>query len=359
MKQNVRLDRPLLICAGLLCLVSLVALTSACATLDRSLVVRQAVWIGLGILASVAVASLPYTWWVDVGGTFLYWAVVLLLGVVLVAGTVRLGAARWLTIGALSIQPSELAKIATACWLARYLANQSEMPLRVRHLTISAGLAALPALLIFLQPDLGSSSVLAVMWLGTAWIAGMSKRHLALLAGGGLGLLPVAWHLLKDYQRARLAVFLNPHADPLGAGYTIIQSQIAIGSGKVLGRGWLAGTQNQLNFLPERHADFIYSVIGEEWGFVGAVALVALVGCLLWRAIGIALSTSDPRGRFLATALVSWIAYQAMVNMGMVIGLVPVVGVPLPLVSYGGSAMVTTWMALGLLHSIQRFGARF
>lgn len=350
-------DRTLVVAAGLLCLISLVALRSAAATLNPALVTQQAIWIGLGVIVGVLVASISYTRWLDLS-LFFYLGALVLLVVVIVAGTVKLGAARWITILGLSVQPAELAKIACACWLARYLANQP-VPLPLRALVVSAGLVGLPALLIFLQPDLGSSSILMAVWLGTVWAAGLRTRDLAFLTAAGLALLPVGWHLLKDYQQLRLAAFLNPHADPLGAGYTIIQSQIAIGSGQLLGRGWLAGTQNQLNFLPERHADFVYSVIGEEWGFLGAVVVVGLFGVLAWRGVSMALQNSERQGRLLAIALVSWIAYQAVVNMGMVMGLLPVVGVPLPLVSYGGSAMATTWMALGLLQSIHRFGTRF
>ena len=149
-------------------------------------------------------------------------------------------------------------------------------------------------------------------------------------------------------------VFINPHADPLGAGYTIIQSTIAIGSGRVLGRGWFSGTQNQLSFLPERHSDFIFSVLGEEWGFLGCLAVAAFFAVLLLRAFQIALQTSAPQGRLLAAGIFSWIGYQAFINMGMVMGLLPVVGVPLPFLSYGGSSMVMLWIALGLLHSIRR-----
>jgi len=157
----------------------------------------------------------------------------------------------------------------------------------------------------------------------------------------------------------RLLVFLNPSVDPLGAGYTVIQSQVAIGSGQWVGRGWLAGTQNQLNFLPERHTDFLFSVIGEEWGFVGATVVVGLFGLFLSRVMTIAVHNHEPQGRLMAMAFYSWFAYQAVVNMGMVMGLVPIVGVPLPLLSYGGSAMVTMWLALGLLQSLHRFGTRF
>ncbi len=355
--QRSQWDLFLIASAGMLSLVSLVALKSAAATLNPELLSRQATWIGLGIIGGIVIASLPYTWWTD-ASTALYLSVLGLLGVVELAGAVKLGATRWITVFGLTLQPSELAKLATACILARYLANQPSPP-SVKSLLVSAGLAGVPALMIFLQPDLGSSSVIAAMWLGTIWVAGMSRRHLGVMAAGALGLMPVAWHFLRDYQRMRFLAFIDPHADPLGLGYTIIQSTIAIGSGRLLGRGWLAGTQNQLNFLPERHADFLYSVIGEEWGFVGGSLVILLCGLLLWRAIAIALHNSERRGRFLAVALASWIGYQAVINVGMVMGVVPVVGVPLPLVSYGGSAMITTWLAVGLLQSIARFGTRF
>lgn len=336
----------------LLCFVSLIALSSAAATLDPSLIGKQAVWIGLGMLAGILVASVSYLRWME-AGAFLYLGALALLAVVELAGTVKLGAARWLTVFGFSVQPSEIAKLATACVVARYLSEQAA-PLSARAVLASGALAGLPAVLVFLQPDLGTSSVILAIWASMLWVAGLSRRHLAILAGAGLAALPAGWLLLKDYQRARLSVFINPHADPLGAGYTIIQSQIAVGSGRLTGRGWLTGTQNQLNFLPERHADFLYSVIGEEWGFLGAAAVVLLFGCLVWRGVRLAVGHVDPQGRLLAVGLTTWIAYQAMINMGMVMGLVPVVGVPLPLVSYGGSAMVMTWVAIGLLQSTKK-----
>ena len=355
--NGARADRVLFGVVAGLSLIGLMALRSAAATLDPSLVTKQALWVGLGVLASLAAASIPYTRWLDLSPVF-YALVVILLVLVEVAGTVKLGAARWLTVFGFSLQPSELAKLASACWLARALANRP-VPLPIQSLAVSALVAGVPALLVFLQPDLGSSSILAAIWLGSVWSAGVSRKHLALLAMGGLVLLPVGWHALKDYQQARLLVFLHPQADPLGAGYTIIQSTIAIGSGQWWGRGWMAGTQSQLNFLPERHADFLFSVIGEEWGFLGSVLVVVLCGVLVWRAVQIALRNSEPQGRLLAMALTSWIGYQAVVNIGMVMGLLPVVGIPLPLVSYGGSAMVMTWLAVGLLQSVHRFGTRF
>lgn len=354
--RNLGWDPVVLAASCCLAIISLIALRSACASLNPALLTRQAVWIALGVMASVGVSALAYTRWID-ASVFLYLGVLFLLMTVEVAGTVKLGAARWITLFGLSIQPSELTKLATASCLARYLAGQPS-PLSLRSLLISAGLAGVPAAVVFLQPDLGTSSVVFAIWMGSVWVAGISKKHLALMMAAGLILLPIGWHGLKEYQRTRLLVFLNPHADPLGAGYTIIQSQIAIGSGRLFGRGWMSGTQNQLNFLPERHSDFLYSVVGEEWGLLGSLLVIALFVCLLWRASRIAESSIDPRGRILATALVSWIGYQAIVNMGMVMGLLPVVGVPLPFMSYGGSAMLMGWIAVGLLQSIHRIGRR-
>ena len=337
--------------------ISLVALTSAAAQLDPGLVLKQAIWVGLGIAACLVVASVPYMRWIDFG-VFLYPLAVLLLVFVMIAGAVRLGASRWISVFGFSLQPSELAKLSLACLVSRYAAGQG-YPIRWRGVAIAAVLTGVPALLIFAQPDLGTSSILGAIWLGTIWVAGMSRRLLAALAAAGMVAGPVGWHLLKDYQKLRLTAFINPDADPLGAGYTIIQSRIAIGSGRLLGRGWLSGTQGQLNFLPERHSDFLYSVVGEEWGFLGSLLVVALCGVVLWRMTAIARDTSDAQGRLLVAALVSWLGYQAVVNMGMVMGVLPVVGVPLPFVSYGGSAMVVSWIALGCALSVRRFGTRF
>ncbi len=350
-------DWPLLAAGlGLSC-ISLVGLSSAALVLDPMLAVKQGIWVAVGIFASLLVACVPYTRWIEIG-VFIYPVVSLVLIVVLIAGTVKLGASRWITVFGFSMQPSELAKLSSACVVARYLSSHAQ-PISTRAALTSAVLAGVPALLIFLQPDLGTATIFAAIWFGAAWSAGMPSLLLKLGTAAMAVVLPCGWFLLKDYQRARLMVFVNPNVDPLGAGYTIIQSRIAIGSGQLFGRGWRAGTQAHLNFLPERHSDFLYSVVGEEWGFIGSVLVVALFGLLIWRGTRLAADNSDVQGRALAMGLTSWIAYQAIINMGMVMGVVPVVGVPLPFMSYGGSAMVTTWIALGILQSTRRFRTRF
>ena len=348
-------DRGLTMAGVVLVFMSGIAMASASMTMRGHLAARHAVWIALAILACILVGRTNYRRWLDVAG-LAYGLSLITLFLVPVAGASRLGATRWLSILGVSIQPSEFAKLATTLLLARHLAGLPS-PLPARDLGLSLLIAAPVALLIFAQPDLGSSSVLLAIWCGMIWVAGLSRRALTGMLTGLLVALPVGWHLLKDYQRDRLLVFIDPHADPLGAGYTIIQSTIAIGSGRLWGKGWFSGTQNQLSFLPERHSDFIFSVIGEEWGFLGCLAVVIVFGVLLLRISRVALHTSEPQGRLVAVGVFSWMAYQAFVNMGMVMGLLPVVGVPLPLISYGGSSMLCLGVALGLVQSVHRTDA--
>ena len=345
-------DRGLFAAGAVLTLISGVEMVSAAAMVNPSLATRHALWIAVGLLAGIGVAGTEYRRWGEFAW-IAYGLSVAALALVLIAGAVRLGASRWLSVFGLSVQPSEFAKLATLWLLARYLAGQPT-PLPPRVVWTSLLFVIPPAALVFLQPDLGSASIFAAIWFGMIWAAGAPRGTLTALTGGVLALAPVAWHALKDYQRDRLMAFIDPHADPLGAGYTIIQSIIAIGSGQLWGRGWFAGTQNQLSFLPERHSDFMFSVLGEEWGLLGSLTVVVVFGVLLARILRIGSIASDPQGRLLAAGVFSWLAYQAFVNMGMVMGLLPVVGIPLPLISYGGSSMVTVWMALGILQSVRR-----
>lgn len=348
-------DTGLFIAGCILVLISSVVMLSAAMTMSIQIAHRHLFWIGVGLVAHGLVAYINYKRWADFAAV-LYGLGIATLVLVEIAGTVRLGATRWLSIFGVSFQPSELAKLATLWWLARYLAGHT-MPLPGGVVICSALIAAPPIALILIQPDLGTASVIGVIWLGIVWAAGLHRKVLFSMVGIGLALLPLGWQFLKEYQKTRVMVFLNPYADPLGSGYTIIQSMIAIGSGGIAGTGWRQGTQSQLKFLPEHHSDFIFSVIGEEWGLIGGAVVIAAFLFLLWRILKVAQEAVDPQGRLLAIGVFSWIGYQTFVNIGMVMGLLPVVGVPLPFISYGGSSMLNLWIALGLVQSIKRYGS--
>lgn len=345
-------DAALFAAAFGLVVISMLAIVSAVGQEAPGLALRHGLWALAGIFAAGALAQVSARRWMDLAW-LVYGVGIFALVLVEVAGATRLGAQRWLSIGGFSLQPSELAKLGTL-WLLAQVLGSTPPPLPARVIWGSLALAALPAGLVFLQPDLGSATIFGAIWLGMVWVAGMPARWLALLGGAGLAALPLGWHLLKAYQRERLLVFLNPHIDPLGAGYTIIQSMIAIGSGQWWGRGWFAGTQNRLSFLPEHHSDFIFAVVGEEWGLIGGCLVVGLFLVLLYRIARLAHQAIQPPARLFAVGVFSWIGYQAVVNMGMVMGLLPVVGVPLPLVSYGGTSMLMLWVTLGLLQSVHR-----
>ena len=352
-----RWDRGLLVAALLLAVMSVAAMFSAGSTVSARLPMRHAVWAAIGVALFLGVAQTSYHRWMDLAIVG-YGATLIALLIVPLAGAMRLGATRWLSLFGFSLQPSEVAKLSTVWLLARYLAGQP-VPLSGRVIATSLLLVGPPALLIFLQPDLGSASIFGAIWFVMVWVAGASRRTLVALGAVCLAVAPLGWHALKAYQRARLMAFLDPYADPLGAGFSIIQSTIAIGSGQWWGRGWRAGTQSRLNFLPERHSDFIFAVIGEEWGLVGGVLMVILFAVVVTRAIRIAQRSADPQAVLTATGIAAWLGYQSVVNVGMVMGLLPIVGVPLPLVSYGGSSMVMVWIAIGLLqniHSASRHG---
>ena len=216
-----------------------------------------------------------------------------------------------------------------------------------------AGYVAVPFLLVLKQPDLGTSLVFLAIFLGMVFVAGIRLRILFGIFGLGLAAMPVLWHFLKDYQKMRIMVFLDPNVDPLGAGYHIIQSKIAIGSGLLFGKGLFGGTQSQLNFLPENHTDFIFSVVGEELGFVGCAILLLLYLIVLWRGVKIARDASDTFGRLLAVGITSMIAFHVLINVGMTMGIMPVTGIPLPLMSYGVSSLTTNIMAIAILLNIQ------
>jgi len=277
--------------------------------------------------------------------------VALLLGVE-VAGVVAKGARRWLDIG-VRIQPSEIMKLGVPLMLAWYF-HRREGTLRTADFLAAAGLVCVPVALILHQPDLGTALLVLAAGCYVIYFAGLPWRWLAGLATLGLAMLPLAWSLMHDYQRARVLTLIDPSTDPLGKGFHSLQAAIAIGSGGLFGRGWMQGTQTHLEFIPERTTDFIFAVYSEEFGLVGNFVLMALFMALVLRALAIALGAATLFERLLASAIALIVFTYAFVNMGMVCGILPVVGVPLPFVSYGGTALVTLGMCCGMLMSIQR-----
>jgi rod shape determining protein RodA len=291
----------------------------------------------------------------------------LLLIIVFVSGVVRLGAQRWIRLAWFNFQPSEIVKLVMVIFLARYFSRKSadDMSLKVNRYGIFRALilpflfVAVPVFLIIEQPDLGSGVIVMCIFMAMLFLASVKLKYILFFLALSIRALPVGWFLLRDYQRERLLVFLNPGIDPLGAGYTIIQSKIAIGSGGLLGKGWLAGTQNQLHFLPESHTDFIFAVFVEERGVLGALVLLSLYFILIHQGISIASRTSDTFGKLLASGIALVLTIQVFINVAMNMGMAPVVGLPLPLMSYGGSSVIVTYMALGMLANINRHRAVF
>ncbi|MFQ5893575.1 MAG: rod shape-determining protein RodA, partial [Nitrospinota bacterium] len=273
---------------------------------------------------------------------------------VLFFGPVVGGAKRWLVLGPVRCQPSEFMKVALVLVLARYLAEaRKEEALSFRHLVLPALLVAVPVVLIAMEPDLGTAAMLGLVAGGMVLVAGVKRRALVIVMAAVLATMPFGWTMLKDYQKSRLLTLLDPTSDPLGAGYHTIQSKIAIGSGGLLGKGLMQGTQGRLNFLPAQHTDFIFSVLAEEIGFVGSVFLLLLFLGFLLKGIEVAFQAKDRFGALTAVGLTWMLTLYITFNIGMTLGLFPVVGIPLPLVSYGGSSLVATMVAVGLLLNIK------
>ncbi len=275
------------------------------------------------------------------------------LAAVMVVGTSALGAQRWIQLGPISVQPSEFAKLLYLICLARFLCWKKIRVDTWRGLIAVGSFLALPIALVFLQPDLGTSLVFGAITLGMTAMAGLRWTHLRNLLGVFFASSPLVWFfLLKEYQKNRILVLFNPDLDPFNAGYHVIQSKIAIGSGGLIGKGLFGGTQSQLNFLPENHTDFIFAVLGEETGWVGAILLLLLYFILLYRGLQIARTTKDMFGRYIAVGIVSMWLFQIFVNIGMTVGLMPVTGIPLPFLSYGVSALTVNLCSVGLLLNI-------
>lgn len=315
---------------------------------------QQIIWFVSGLALYIVVMAVDYQricrW-----ATLWYVLAILALVLVLVIGVKVYGARRWLGWGRFGIQPAEVAKLAVIVALAYYLFHRTTEQRRCGDTLVGAALlVGMPFVLILVEPDLGSAMTLVPIVFGMLFVAGVRGKHLVLAAVLGLCLTPVAWWHMKPYQRERLTVFLNPNRDPLGAGWNLNQSLIAVGSGGVTGKGFLQGTQNSLGYLPRTVApnDFLFSVIAEEKGFVGGACVVGLYAVLLGRGLRIAANARDRLGMLLATGIVAMFVFHVFVNIGMTIGLMPVTGVPLPLLSYGGSFVLVSMTALGLLQNI-------
>jgi rod shape determining protein RodA len=349
--QNV--DWLLLVTAFALVTISTVTLASLhVGRAGGSVVVRQLVWFSIGLVVMVFLASLDSRRLVRAAPAIYVVGLVGLASVFLLGRTVS-GARRWVVWGPLSVQPSELFKVCFLLMMVWALTSRWAQPVGKLTLTMMLPLVAVPAVLIIKQPDLGTAlllvPVLVILLIG----AGMRLKLLGGLALAALSALPLAWLALKEYQRERILVFLDPFRDPLGSAYNVIQAKIAIGSGQLLGKGVAGATQSRLSFLPERHTDFIFAVFAEMWGFVGCLVLLLCYVLLLLRGFDIAATAREPVGRLVALGATSLFAAQVLINVGMVTGLLPVVGIPLPLMSYGGSSMVASFMTLGLLLSVR------
>lgn len=285
-------------------------------------------------------------------GNTLYIFNLVMLVAVMVLGQSALGAQRWIQIGPITLQPSEFSKIIMIISLATMLDKRMGKLNTFKDLLPVAAYVGLPFLLVMKQPDLGTALVFMAIFFGMIFAAGVNLRLLMIIFGAGVACMPIFWHFLKDYQKMRIMVFMDPNVDPLGSGYHIIQSKIAIGSGMLFGKGLFGGTQSQLNFLPENHTDFIFAVIGEELGFIGATFVLILYFIMLYRGSKVANEARDNFGALLAVGITSMLTFHVLVNVGMTAGIMPVTGIPLPLMSYGVSSLTTNLVAVGILLNI-------
>ena len=349
LQQRLHIDFPLLVAFLAIFMISLTAIYSA-SNNSIDAVVNQAIKILISISAMAVVAQFSPLSYGRVGPWLFFLCLVLLI-LVLLIGETRNGATRWLNIG-ISFQPSELMKIAMPLMIARYISSGA-LPPTVFSVGVSITIVLVPSVLIMLEPDLGTSILIAFSGLVVIFLSGLKKRYLAVALGLLLASLPLMWSNMHPFQKNRVLAFLNPGSDPTGSGYHLIQSKIAIGSGGLFGKGWLNSTQGQLDFLPERTTDFIFAILAEEFGFLGVSLLIGIYLFIIWRGIMIAINAQDLFSRLLASSISLTFFVYVFVNIAMTTGLLPVVGVPLPLISSGGTSMVTIMIGLGMLMSVQ------
>ncbi|MDY0189977.1 MAG: rod shape-determining protein RodA [Desulfuromonas sp.] len=348
-------DWPLILLVVLTATIGLLNLYSSTASWDllgQPIYMKQLYWLTLGMIVAMSLTLFSYRHLEHLAiGAYL--GCISLLAGVLIFGKTSMGATRWINMGLFNLQPSEIMKVVLIIALAAYFSrHESPLGYSLTELIAPGVLLAAPVLLIIKQPDLGTAMLL--MFIGTtmALFAGIQRWAMIVLSLLASATLSGGWFLLHGYQKDRIRTFLDPERDPLGTGYHIIQSKIAVGSGGFWGKGFMHGTQSQLSFLPERHTDFAFSVFAEEWGFIGSMVLLGLYLCIVLWGIHIARKADSSFGMYLAIGITAMIFWHIIVNLGMVIGLLPVVGVPLPLFSYGGTSMLTTMIGIGLLLNI-------
>jgi len=358
------LDLTLLCAVGLILVMSFFVLDSATQTAsakhNTNYLLKQAIWVVVGLCAFFAVLLVDYSKMARFSIYFYALNIILLLAV-LVFGEETKGAQAWIPIGPYKLQPAEIVKALLILGLAQFLTPRIGKLNTYREMLPAFIYVGIPLALIMKQPDLGTGLVYVAIMFGMLLTAGASPLRLAILFGGGIGLIVLAiyghyqwgwWLPLKDYQLMRLVVFINPMIDPRGWGWNVIQSQIAVGSGGLLGKGWGLGSQTKGDFLPEQWTDFIFSVLAEEFGFLGAAALLILFFVLIYRGIKIAEQSKDPYGTLISVGVISMYVFHVLQNIGMAIGIMPITGIPLPFVSYGGSALLANMISLGLLMNV-------
>ena len=354
LKEDLALtDRVMLISAFMLSLWGVFCIYSAAAGSEGrgfDYAFRQAAWLMVSVIAMLVIMVIGHHRLLEGAYPLFGLMLLLLLLTDLIAPKVK-GAQSWLGVGGIRFQPSEFAKIAIILMMSKFLSRYP--PLDFKTFLAGLGVIMLPVLLVLVQPDAGSALVYLVISFGMLIAAGTPFKYLGSLVGLGLAAGPIMYFfMLKEYQRNRILVFIDPMRDPLGAGYNVIQSRIAVGSGGLVGKGFMMGTQSKLKFLPEPHTDFIFSVFSEEFGFVGNILLVFLFSVLLFRIILVGMRSRDRRCKILVAGVASWLWFQTFESMGMSIGFTPVTGLPLPFLSYGGSSLLATFIALGLVASV-------
>lgn len=336
-------------CFGVLTIYAANALTPS--PFRQTLHVRQLTWLAAGLGLMFLACTVSYRNLARVAYVVFGLNVALLL-LVLVMGKAGLGAHRWIRIGPITFQPSEFMKLSLVLCLARYFDDRREVLHQPKTMLLPAGLTLASALLVLKQPDLGTALLLLFNGTALMLLLGLRWRYLVPFAVAGGVLAPILWTFLKDYQRRRILVFVNPDMDPLGASYHIAQSKIAVGSGGAFGKGWLAASQSQLNFLPMNHTDFLFAVLAEQWGFLGGLVVLLVYVYLVTRGLQIASDSTDFFASLLAAGITCTLGIQVLINVAMVLGILPIVGIPLPLLSYGGSSLLVTMLSLGLLLNI-------